>query len=132
MPVQGQESHEQPNLQASTLDPWVFEERLVLTAAEISLRLRRRRNDLGLTQDAVAAAADLSTETIGRLERGTIHPNLLTFCRVAEALQTTASALLAESRSEELQEIALGLPSHELRLATVMLRALSDHVAAAG
>jgi len=109
MPVQGQESHETSNHQASQLHPWMCEEELMLTAAEISLRLRRRRNSLGLTQDAVAAAADLSTETIGRLERGTIHPNLLTFCKVAQALQTTASALLAENRSEEMVEIALGL-----------------------
>ena len=74
----------------------------------------------------------MSTETIGRLERGALHPNLFTFCKVAEALQTTPSAILAEKRSDEMVEIALALPERELQMATVMLRALSDHVMARG
>ena len=100
----------------------------MLTAKQIARRLLKRRHAGGLTQEALAAAAGVSTETIGRLERGVIQPNLFTFCKVAEALQTSPSALLAEKRSDEMVEIALGLPEPELQIATVMLRALSDHV----
>jgi len=83
---------------------------------------------MGLTQEALAEAASLSTETIGRLERGTVHPNLFTFCKVAEALMTTPSVLLSERRSDEMVELALGLPEPQREIATVILRALSDHV----
>jgi transcriptional regulator with XRE-family HTH domain len=101
-----------------------------LTAKQISMRLLDRRHKLGLTQEALAAAAGLATETIRRLERGVIQPNLFTFCRVAEALKTTPSVLLAEKSSDEMIELVLGLPECEQELATVMLRALSDHVMA--
>lgn len=104
----------------------------VLSAKKISKRLAKRRRSLGLSQEDVAAAAGLSTETIGRLERGLVQPNLFTFCKVAEALQTTPSVLLAEKRSDEMVQIALGLPDAELEIATVMLRALSDHVMTRG
>ncbi|PRQ02028.1 helix-turn-helix domain-containing protein [Enhygromyxa salina] len=100
----------------------------MLTIRQISRRLVDRRRTLGMTQEALADAAGLSPETIRRLERGRRQSNLFTFCKVAEALQTTPSVLLAEKFSEETVELVLGLPDAEQEIATVMLRALSDHV----
>lgn len=60
-----------------------------------------RRNHLGLSQEALATAADVSPETIRRLERGDTQPNLFTFCKVAEALGSTASVMLAETQDQE-------------------------------
>lgn len=100
----------------------------MLTRKQVSMRLLARRQQLGLTQEAVAAAAELSTETVRRLERGVIKSSLFTFCRVAEALRTTPSVLLAETFSDEVADLVQQLPDGEQELAVVILRAMSDHV----
>ena len=41
-----------------------------------------------------------------------------------------SATLLAEKLSDELSELVVGLPDEEQEIACVMLRALSDHVAA--
>jgi transcriptional regulator with XRE-family HTH domain len=87
---------------------------------------------LSLSQEALAAIAGVSRETIRRLEAGRITPNLVTLGKVADGLRVSASALLAERQSDELTELVLGLPGHEQQNMVVMLRALSDHLAAAG
>lgn len=100
----------------------------MLTTRQISIRLVKRRERLGMSQEALADAAGVSVSSIRRLEHGSVQPNLFTFCQVAEALRTTASALLAEKFSEEVVQLVLGLPDTEQAIVTVMLRALSDHV----
>jgi transcriptional regulator with XRE-family HTH domain len=104
----------------------------VLTRRALGKRLRTRRHDLSLSQEALAALAGVSRETIRRLERGTITPNLVTLGKIADGLQLSPSALLAERSSDELTDLVLRLPSRERDNMVVMLRALSDHLAAAG
>lgn len=101
----------------------------MLNAKEIGKRLLSRRHALGLSQEALAAVARVSHETVRRLEHGAINPNLVTFGKIAEGLQTTVPVLLAEKVSEEVIELVVGLPEHEQEIVVVMLRALSDHVA---
>lgn len=50
--------------------------------------LRQRRRDLGLTQQAVADAADVSQPLIARIEGGSVDPRLSTVRRIVEALET--------------------------------------------
>ena len=104
----------------------------MLSRREISRRVLARRHRLDLSQEALAEAAGVSRETIRRLEQGSISPNLLTFGKVADGLRMSAAALLAEKMSDELTELVLGLPDHEQENMVVMLRALADHLAAAG
>jgi DNA-binding XRE family transcriptional regulator len=52
----------------------------------IAAHLRERRFELGLTQQAVAAAAGTSHTAISRLESGTHTPNLATLRRIAAVL----------------------------------------------
>jgi len=52
----------------------------------IAAHLRERRFELGLTQQAVAAAAGTSHTAISRLESGTHTPNLPTLQRIAAVL----------------------------------------------
>jgi transcriptional regulator with XRE-family HTH domain len=87
---------------------------------------------LDLSQEALAEIAGVSRETIRRVEQGIITPNLVTFGKIADGLGVSASALLAERVSDELTELVLGLPSGEQENMVVMLRALADHLAAAG
>lgn len=58
--------------------------------------VRRRRNAAGLSQEALAAKAGLHRTYIGLLERGLRVPSIEVVRRLAEALDTTMTALIAE------------------------------------
>jgi putative transcriptional regulator len=60
------------------------------TAAE---RLRERRHELGITQEALAAAAGVSRQTIIATERGDYAPSVYLALRIAHTLDTTVEAL---------------------------------------
>jgi transcriptional regulator with XRE-family HTH domain len=100
----------------------------MLTRRRIGQRIRDRRHTLNLSQEALAEAAGVSRETVRRLERGRISPNLATFGKIADGLQTSAASLLAENPSEELTNLVLRLPGREQKNMVVMLRALADHL----
>ncbi len=57
--------------------------------------LRIRRMELGFTQNELATRAGLEQPQVSELERGGTNPNLATIARLAEALDTTPSALLS-------------------------------------
>ncbi|MFV8750342.1 helix-turn-helix transcriptional regulator [Nannocystaceae bacterium ST9] len=100
-----------------------------LTNEELGERIRDRRRSLGLTQEALAERANVSPETIGRLEQAAGNgPSLDTVYKVAKALGTTGSALLAADHStDEVTALVQGLPGREREIACVLLRALSTH-----
>jgi transcriptional regulator with XRE-family HTH domain len=58
--------------------------------------LREARLDQGLSQDALAAAAELHHTHISLLERGRRDPTLETLVRLARGLGVTPSALIAD------------------------------------
>lgn len=93
-------------------------------------RVRTRRRALGMTQEALAELAGTSIETIGRIEQAVGAPSLDTLYKVADALGTTGSALIAERVCDEVAQLIGELPEHEQEIARVMLRALSSHVRA--
>lgn len=55
--------------------------------------IRRQRLRQSLTQEQVAATADLDPTYISGIERGVRNPSILSVLRIAEALGTTVSAL---------------------------------------
>lgn len=57
--------------------------------------LRALRHARGLTQEALAERADLGVNIIGRLERATIAPGLLSILKLSVALGISAKDLLA-------------------------------------
>lgn len=99
-----------------------------LSAEELGDRVREQRRVLGLTQEQLAEKAGVSKETIGRIEQYVGSPTLITVCRLANALGSTGSALIAGSSSDEVVALVHSLPEHEQQIACVMLRALSAHV----
>ena len=60
-------------------------------------RIRRFRNASGLTQDALARAADIGRVTLVRLEKGEQTPRFKTLDAIAKALGIRVSELLVES-----------------------------------
>lgn len=58
--------------------------------------LRRRREAAGLSQEALAAEAELHRNYVGLLERGRMMPSLLVVRQLAAALGTSMAELVAE------------------------------------
>lgn len=59
--------------------------------------LRRRRKELGLSQEQLGARADIQMADISRYETGSRDPRVSTVARLAEALDTPIGDLLAET-----------------------------------
>ncbi len=58
-------------------------------------RIQQLREERGLTQEELAAKADISIKHISVLERGLKEPRLTTFLTIAEALDVTPNELLS-------------------------------------
>lgn len=59
--------------------------------------LRELREERGLSQEAAALACGIDRAYFGQLERAIKTPTLRTVWRIADALETPASALLARA-----------------------------------
>ncbi len=57
--------------------------------------LRRRRKELGLSQEELGARAGIQMADISRYESGSRDPRLSTLARLAEALELSIGDLLA-------------------------------------
>ena len=71
----------------------------------VAKRVAEARRARGMTQEELAAKADVSPTHVSVLERGVKLPNLDTFIAIANALEVSADYLLQDvvSRSEESQ-----------------------------
>lgn len=63
--------------------------------------LRRRREAAKVSQEGLAASADLHRNYVGLLERGKQIPTILVVEKLATALGTTMSSLMREVEKEE-------------------------------
>lgn len=61
--------------------------------------VRQARENLGWTQEVLADHANLNRSYLGEVERGVVMPSLATIAKLATALRTDMSALIA--RCEE-------------------------------
>lgn len=68
---------------------------------QFGIVLRRRREAAGLSQEALAAQANLHRNYVGLLERGQRMPSILVVQRLAAALDITMSELVAEMEQEK-------------------------------
>lgn len=62
--------------------------------AVIGGNVKRRRQALGLTQEQLAERCDFDQRYISQLERGQRNPTVLSLHEIAQALETTAVALM--------------------------------------
>jgi transcriptional regulator with XRE-family HTH domain len=61
--------------------------------------IRERRLELGLTQEQLTDSTDLHRNYLSGIERGAHNIGVSNLVTIAKALQTTASALLAEAEA---------------------------------
>lgn len=66
---------------------------------EFGLAIRRLREARGWSQERLAEAADMNRSYIGEVERGAAIPSLVTIDKLAAALGTSASGVLAHCES---------------------------------
>jgi Predicted transcriptional regulator with C-terminal CBS domains len=64
------------------------------TLTRFGLNVRRRREAIGLSQEALAEKAALDRTYISGIERGTRNPTILSAARVAAALKTSLAQLV--------------------------------------
>ncbi len=60
----------------------------------VAENLKTRREELGLTQQQVAEAAEITQAQYSRIEAGKSSPTLATLARIASALRISPDALL--------------------------------------
>jgi XRE family transcriptional regulator, regulator of sulfur utilization len=61
--------------------------------------IRMHRDRRGLSQEALAALADVDRSFLGEVERGEASPSLETLVKIANALGERLSALISECES---------------------------------
>lgn len=66
----------------------------------IGLQIRKYREAKHITQEQLAYQADLSTVTIGKIERGENNPKAETLIRIASALEIPCHTLFEKSDGE--------------------------------
>jgi transcriptional regulator with XRE-family HTH domain len=69
--------------------------------ATLGGRIRERRNELGLSQEALADVAGLHWTFVGQVERGRRNLSLHNLLKLAEALQTDPGLLVEGLRAPE-------------------------------
>jgi transcriptional regulator with XRE-family HTH domain len=62
----------------------------------VGKNVRKLRLQKGMTQEALAFAAEIDLTYIGGIERGRRNPSLLVMARIAEALSTPLAKLIAD------------------------------------
>jgi transcriptional regulator with XRE-family HTH domain len=64
------------------------------SAERLGRRIRQLRTDRGLTLEALAGRAGISTAMLSKMERGAVNPTLVVAMRVAEGLGITITQLV--------------------------------------
>lgn len=67
-----------------------------LILLEFAKRVRKRRYELDLTQEALAERSGFHTNFIGGIERATRNPSLLSILKLAEALEIPSKNLMPD------------------------------------
>lgn len=71
---------------------------------ELGERIRKRRQELHLSQEKLAERADISLNTVSRVEGGQSDMSIEVFRRLAQSLGMSANELLAEVECTEEEE----------------------------
>lgn len=80
---------------------WSKPERARTWQRAFGAEVRRRRRLAGLTQTELGHQADLALSYVSSVERGDRNISLVNIHRLAEALGTTADALLVSSEEDD-------------------------------
>jgi len=77
---------------------------------EMSEVIRRRRDELGMSQAELGAAAGVDARQIRRYEAGESQPVLSVAAAIADALRISINELVPDSRNDRLKDRPRGMP----------------------
>ena len=80
----------------------------------VAAYIKRRRSELGLSQEGLALDANIDRTFVSQIERGVGNPSLRTLCKLADRLgfpATVLDALMAEIDRDALGDLPPGNPS---------------------
>lgn len=94
-------------------------------------RLRAGRRALGLSQEDLAQAADLSANYIGLIERGVRQPTLDALVRLARAIDQKPGRLMGDAEPgddwlDDILAVARTVPKPLRQVALAVLRAVAE------
>lgn len=81
---------------------------------EMGKEIRRLRDDRGITQEALAAALDVTPQTVSKWERGTSMPDIGMLPKIAVYFGVTIDQLFAMAPEQQLERIENRIYSHGL------------------
>ena len=102
--------------------------------AAVGERIRRKRCELGLTQEQLAQRCSISTSYIGHLERGTGSMSVNILVLISKALGVSTDYILLDCASDEdqtINHIAAAIrekPPEKKRIFFTAVRALADRI----
>ena len=68
-------------------------------AVALGVAIRKRRKELGLSQESLASVSGLDRTYVGGLERGQRNPTLKVLWQIAEALEITPTELIGRTEA---------------------------------
>lgn len=97
----------------------------------IGIRIRKYRQDRGLTQENVSERANLTPAHYSHIERGHTKPSLLTLVCIANALDVSIDDLLCDNLSKSTHVRVKDINELLADCSSVEIKALVDVLAAA-
>lgn len=101
----------------------------------IGIRIRRKRKDLGLTQQKLAELADLEPSNISHIERGATKLGLPTIVSIANVLNCSVDDLLCDSLKfpklayeKEASDILAGCTNAQKNIITESMLTLKENL----
>lgn len=79
-----------------------MEDRFERSKQVLAENIRRRRAEIGLSQEALALSAEVDRTYVSQIERGVGNPSLLILCRLCDVLEVDVPELLASSSPSSL------------------------------
>ena len=71
------------------------------------ITVRQARESFGWTQETLADQANLNRSYLGEVERGVVMPSLATIAKLASALRTDMSTLIARCEAKKTNLVAI-------------------------
>lgn len=113
-------------------DAAFFDEAYDIDRKRFGRHLRSLRTARGLTQEGLAERADLSADTVRRLEAGAFSPSMVTMVKVSKGLRLRFSTIMTSFEAwrlpveQELADLLVGRDEGQLRLVLEMVRTLLE------
>jgi len=100
----------------------------------IGNRIRKAREEKGITQEALAESMDVSNAYISKIERGKTTVNLDNLGKICAVLETSTEYILTGAHSakdnymrNEIMEMLEGCPPHKIRLIAQVIKPIIEY-----